>query len=417
MASRVLLQLTNTIHQRTAQVDAYIQANGLPEPSFDPSYPPILRLSPEIDAARNAALEAIDELRAHLLGPLGLVMEHIGEMSQLVSLHGITHFGIPAALPADGTPIQVTDLASKTGMHIDDAKSLVRHASSRHLLHYLPGGLVSHSAASKAIVAIPPVSSVVACTALVSKSLNSVIEVMAESPGSQDLQKAPYSRAHNTNLSFFDHLATQPERARQFADSMSMLMNVPQLDKEFVFAYDWAQHAEGTVVDVGGSHGNIAFPLAERFPQIKVVVQDRPEVVATASVDRHANVAFEAHDFFAAQPRHGADVYFLRYIFHDWPESYCVKILQGLLPALKTGARIVIMDAIVPEPGVLKGKLEWRITASDLAMKALFNARERTEGEWRDLIRKAEPGGMLHVVEVLQPKGSQLGFIVVEWVG
>lgn len=83
--SRVLLQLTNTIHQRTAEVDAYIQASGLPEPSFDPSYPPILRLSPEVDAARNAALEAIDELRAHLLGPLGLIMEHIGEVNPSIS--------------------------------------------------------------------------------------------------------------------------------------------------------------------------------------------------------------------------------------------------------------------------------------------------------------------------------------------
>jgi hypothetical protein len=184
-----------------------------------------------------------------------------------------------------------------------------------------------------------------------------------------------------------------------------------------VFAYDWAKHSEGTVIDVGGSHGNIAFPIAQRFPKMKVIVQDRPEVIATAPVGRWLNVTFETHDFFATQPHQGADVYFLRYILHDWPESYCLRILEALIPALRTGSRIVIMDAIVPEPGTL-GKLgERRITSSDLVMKALFNARERTEGEWRSLIRQVDPKCRMKVAEVLQPKGSQLGFVVVEWIG
>lgn len=338
-------------------------------------------------------------------------------MSQLVSLHGLTHFKIPAALPADGTPTKITELAAKTGMHADDTKTLVRHASSRRLLSHLPGDLVSHSAASKAILTIPALSGVLSCATLISKSLNSVVEVMEEWPGSQDLQRAPYSLAHNTSLSFFDHIAAQPDRARQFADSMNFLMNNPALSSEYVFAYDWAKHSEGTVIDVGGSHGNIAFPIAQRFPKMKVIVQDRPEVVATAPVGRWLNVTFETHDFFATQPHQGADVYFLRYILHDWPESYCLRILEALIPALRTGSRIVIMDAIVPEPGTL-GKLgERRITSSDLVMKALFNARERTEGEWRSLIRQVDPKCRMKVAEVLQPKGSQLGFVVVEWIG
>jgi hypothetical protein len=82
---RVLLQLTNSIQERTAEVDAYIEANGLPEPSFNSSYPPILQLSPEADAARNAALEALEELRAHLLGPIGTVLDHLGEVNLYIS--------------------------------------------------------------------------------------------------------------------------------------------------------------------------------------------------------------------------------------------------------------------------------------------------------------------------------------------
>lgn len=85
-SSRVLLELTNTIQQNTVKVDDFIIANGLPEPSFDASYPPVLPLSPEVEAARDAALEALDELRAHLMGPLGTVLHHIGEVTILRTL-------------------------------------------------------------------------------------------------------------------------------------------------------------------------------------------------------------------------------------------------------------------------------------------------------------------------------------------
>lgn len=80
VAHSVLLQLTNTIQEKTAEVNEFIRDNGLPEPSFDHTYPPMLKLSTEADAARSAALEAIDELRCHLLGPLGMIMHHTSEV-------------------------------------------------------------------------------------------------------------------------------------------------------------------------------------------------------------------------------------------------------------------------------------------------------------------------------------------------
>ncbi|KAJ4358934.1 hypothetical protein N0V95_002640 [Ascochyta clinopodiicola] len=416
-STRVLLDLTQRIQESTAKVDKYIEDNNLPEPTFEAFYPPILRLSPEADAARRAALEALDELRAHLQGPLGMVMHHVGEMSQLVSLHGMTAFGIPSALPADGSTTSIADIATKTGMHPDDTKTLIRHASSRHLVSYLPGERVAHNAASQVLTIIPGIAGVMNNAATIWRSAASVVDVMQHHPGSQDLAQSGYSRAHNTPLSFFDHLATDPEREKGFAESMTFLTSSPGLEPTFVLEYDWAQHAGGTVVDVGGSHGHAAFLIAERFGDLKLVVQDRPEVVATAPTTRHANVSFEVHDFLEPQVRAGVDVYFLRFIFHDWPTAYCLRILRALVPGLKHGARVVIMDAIVPEPGVL-GKLDERAIAGyDIIMKALFNAKERSESEWRELVTNADAEGKFEIVEFLQPEGSQLGFVVIEWMG
>lgn len=67
-----------------------------------------------------------------------------------------------------------------------------------------------------------------------------------------------------------------------------------------------------------------------------------------------------AHDFFTPQPVKYADVYLLRFILHDYPDRYAVKILENLVPALKDGARLIVMDGVLPEPNTLP-KSEERI--------------------------------------------------------
>jgi hypothetical protein len=65
-----IAELASTIQEQTSKVDAYLAANNLPSPSFDVSCPLRLSLPPEIQASRNAVLEASDELTALMLGPV-----------------------------------------------------------------------------------------------------------------------------------------------------------------------------------------------------------------------------------------------------------------------------------------------------------------------------------------------------------
>lgn len=72
-----LLQLTELLHAKVQDVDNYLRDKNLPDPSFDASYRPVLDLPQDVDAARKAALEALDELRDHLLGPMGVIYEAV----------------------------------------------------------------------------------------------------------------------------------------------------------------------------------------------------------------------------------------------------------------------------------------------------------------------------------------------------
>lgn len=62
-------------------------------------------------------------------------------------------------------------------------------------------------------------------------------------------------------------------------------------------------------------------------------------------------------DFFGPQ-KEAADIYFLRWIFHNWSNKYSIKILQALVPAMRPGSKLVINDYLLPEPNTLPPGLE-----------------------------------------------------------
>ncbi|KAF2728965.1 S-adenosyl-L-methionine-dependent methyltransferase [Polyplosphaeria fusca] len=115
------------------------------------------------------------------------------------------------------------------------------------------------------------------------------------------------------------------------------------------------------------------------------------------------------HNFLAddvIQPVEGADVYLMRWVLHDFSDACAIKILRTIVPALKKGSRVMIMDLIFPEPGTLPVWRERDLRQKDLQILTLFNAKERTLEEWKILFCTADP--RLVLKEVFQPKGSTL---------
>lgn len=127
--------------------------------------------------------------------------------------------------------------------------------------------------------------------------------------------------------------------------------------------FAWSElPASSLVVDVGGSKGHVSLHLARIYTHLKFIVQDLPEVIYGAadqlqsSEDNNAlkdRIEFVSHDMFEEQPVKNADVYLLRYVLHDWGDKYCIYIIRNLIPALKNGAKIVIQDHVLPEPGTM----------------------------------------------------------------
>jgi trans-aconitate methyltransferase len=161
-----------------------------------------------------------------------------------------------------------------------------------------------------------------------------------------------------TELTIFEKIAQHPQRAQRYAEAMSWFNTGPGLEPVHVLDnYPWESSRTGTVVDVGGGYGSVSIALAQRFSSIQCIVQDRAEVVREARIKLPVHLAdrvsFIEHDFFEDQPVMNADVFFLRWILHDWSDTYAIRILRSLIPALKPGTRVLVNEHILPEPGAV----------------------------------------------------------------
>jgi SAM-dependent methyltransferase len=152
-------------------------------------------------------------------------------------------------------------------------------------------------------------------------------------------------------------------------------------------AYDFS--SVRTLVDVGGGQGTLLSMLIDRFPNIKGVLFDRPEVVQSAGEllmrgGRAAKIEVVAGDFFESVPV-GADAYILKHIIHDWDDEHCVRLLSNCRQAMAPGGRLLIVDFVLsdrPESTVTK--------LMDLEMLVMTpSGRERTEQEFSSLLARA----------------------------
>jgi len=248
---------------------------------------------------------------------------------------------------------------------------------------------------------------------------------------SEEPTETPFNRALGTTLSMFDWLETPNNELRRERFGKAMDVAQHYINPELILQeFDWTALSGQRVVDVGGGIGSTSAVLAKNFPNLKIVVQDRPEIIEDAkkywqemnpSAISSGSVHLEAHDFFKEQPKRDVAIFLLRLILHDWSDKYARKILRCLRSASTGTTKLIIIDAVVPYackqgdayndiPGGAKitapdplivnfGINSIRTYLTDMNMLVGFNALERTTGQFVDLF--ASSGWKLESVKEL----------------
>jgi hypothetical protein len=185
--------------------------------------------------------------------------------------------------------------------------------------------------------------------------------------------------------SYFDYLAAHPDASSIFNDAMTGW--TAQLSDAVVAAYDFS--GSGRVVDVGGGSGLLLATILTAAPALQGTLFELSHVAEQADAYLRATPIGDrctvvAGDFFDAVPD-GGSFYVLAQILHDWDDGHCVKILGNCREAMLPGAKLLIIEQVIPprnEPSLGK----WL----DLHMLVLVGGRERTEAEYASLLRAGD---------------------------
>ena len=186
----------------------------------------------------------------------------------------------------------------------------------------------------------------------------------------------------------FAYLAEHPEEAANFDAAMSAFTE--PISSVVAAAYDFSQVRH--VVDVGGGNGALLAGVLKAHPALKGTLFDLPQVVERARPHlRELGIADRCDtvggDFFAAVP-HGADVYLLKHVIHDWNDDRAAAILHNCRKAMSPAAKLLIVEGVYP-PRIDQSDASRRAAANDVNMLVCTGGRQRSEAEFRSLYAAA----------------------------
>ena len=72
-------------------------------------------------------------------------------------------------------------------------------------------------------------------------------------------------------------------------------------------------------------------------------------------------------------------------VLHDWPDSKASEILSNIAAVMERGYSKLLLYEVV----IQFGDVRTHPTVSDLTMLMAFDAAERTEAMWRELLKSA----------------------------
>ncbi|KAI2488246.1 O-methyltransferase A [Pyrenophora tritici-repentis] len=407
----------------------------------------------ELFNAQRTILSAAGMLTELVSTPSNRLLEVSTQYFEARALHIAAEKRIPDMLVgSDESGVAVEDLAKQVGIESTKLSRLMRCLCSIHIFKEVQPDRFANNHVSAALVGNEPLRAYIVMFAfdIYSASDHLPRSLFDKKTGpSFDVIDTAFQAAANTQKARWDWLeekvtvqnlqdgrcgtdggpsgypgpfGSELDKAVQ-GKSASDLIGRPELP---IFGlamvggdYPWESLGSALVVDVGGGVGGFSLQLSQVHPQLQFVIQDRAAMLEQAEkvvwpkdnpdAVAQKRVQFCPHDFFEPNPIKNADVYWLRYVMHDWSDDFCVRILAAIKPSMGPRSRILICDQVMnttlgseelaAAPAPLPANWGYYTRYShqrDLAMMALLNGIERTPREFRVIVEKA--GLKLHKI-------------------
>ena len=274
-------------------------------------------------------------------------------------------------------PAHVDELARRTGTHAQSLYRLLRALASAGIFAEGPRQVFQNTPMSELIVDSP--HSLRPMTLWINDPRHDhLYESLLHC-----VQTGETAVAAVTGKPVWEWLQSQPDLHSIFNGAMTS--NAMRLHSAAVEAYDFS--SIGTLVDVGGGHGQLLINILRTWPTVTGVVFDLTGVcdgardnIATHELASRCRV--ESGDFFREVP--AGDAHIMSFIIHDWLDEPASAILRNIHRAQPADGRVILVENVIPDGNETNfGKL------SDIEMLALANGRERRAEEFAALFASA----------------------------
>ncbi|KAL0889146.1 hypothetical protein Bca101_013129 [Brassica carinata] len=148
-----------------------------------------------------------------------------------------------------------------------------------------------------------------------------------------------FSSAHG--MPVFEYINSDGQFAKVFDRAMSEPSTM--IMKKVLEVYRGFEDVN-TLVDVGGGSGTTLGLVTSKYPHIKGVNFDLPEVLASPPF--YPGVEHVSGDMFIEVPK--GDAVFMKLILHDWTDEHCIKLLKNCWKSLPEKGKVIIVDMITP---------------------------------------------------------------------
>lgn len=440
--NETLTDLAAKVTDLTQQFTKFLADNAIPAPTFAADSPTSYTgLTSESFLLRQKLLDAINDMWILTQGPSESIFNYCHNvMPDQASLNILNHFDFWAAVPVDGSA-SYDEIAKSTDLPRAVVQRVLEHSTTLrlfervddkpdHVRHSSRSAALAKSSGLRALVSTvlddagPPMTVMTQALRKYSLGKKELTTDMKETAfallhGGQGRPEDVAEGKYTTSWEFIENDGEGENkgwRQRNFVEFMRYIKEIFQLESVIVNSYDWKSAGKAKVVDIGGSGGHDSVVLANNFPDLEITVQDLPE--AGPAFDKNTpkelrpRVSFMAHDFFNPQPVK-ADIFMIKLILHDWPDAESVRILRGLVPAMRPGSKVLFIDYVGKQAAAagaepLPRSIQQMGTATDLRMLALFNAEERPVEAWREIFRQADER-----FEITRVEADPLTFYVV----
>ena len=151
-------------------------------------------------------------------------------------------------------------------------------------------------------------------------------------------------------LPFWEDLEAHPKVAASF-DALIGPAGHGHLDPDFQIQGGW--EAVSTIADVGGGTGAMLGGVLSLHPHVRGILVDQPKTVSRSgeifqSFGVSDRVTMVGQSFFDPLPV-GADIYLLRGILNDWPDTEALAILKRCAEAARPNGTVVVLKSVAPD--------------------------------------------------------------------